>query len=185
MKTGFAADFSASRINFDWNKKVPIKTLEWYSTLRAIKFLKVTWEDGTVEVLGSDKSDGYQKVEAKGEDCFIRAEDNGSLGSVSTWNWYTAYGEEFIWQLPFIGGVGLTSYDFKKACGTGLYGKFNGFNIEYVGYYYDPDIVRQDTIGAIVGGVIGCLILCLLFYCCYKCCCAAEEKKETQQVSAG
>ena len=61
---------AASAFTFKWVKTSPIKTIEWYSAFKKIKYLKVTWADGSTESIGTDKTGGYMKNSVEGNDCF-------------------------------------------------------------------------------------------------------------------
>ena len=166
---------------------MPIKSFEWYSTVRLIKYLKVTWEDGTFEEIGTDKSDGRQLNSVTGDDCFDFFEDTSQNGAVTTWNMKSVFGEEFIWELPFVGRIGINTYDFNGACAVGLAGRFEGGHIRWVGYTYDDTLKPVNTVGIIVAILIPVLFVASIVACCCcgccKCCCGDDSKDKVTMLA--
>lgn len=173
---------------FNWVKKVPIKSFEWYSTARLIKYLKVTWSDGTVEFVGTDKTDGRQLNSVSGEDCFDYFQDTSQNQAVTTWNMRTAFGEEFNWELPFVGSIGRETYDFNGACAVGISGKFSGGYLKWVGYTYDSELKPTNVTGIIIGVLIPLLFIASIVACCCcgccKCCCGGDDKDRVVVIAA-
>ena len=99
----------------------------------------------------------------------------------------SAFGEEFIWEPPFIGSIGRQTYDFNGACAVGLSGRFDS-HLKWVGYTYDPEQKPVNMAAIIVAILIpvlffACIVACCCCGCC-KCCCGGDEKDKVVMLAA-